>query len=118
MKKEGIGRPRNPDIAFDADVSMREVYFEEVPDPEVRFWGSTERNSVWGSGRENLPGEVREGSIYRNAEVQLRVASEIIGSDPDFRNSSDKERVKTNLEYRERKTGEQEPESREKKEKK
>ncbi len=99
MKKEGTGNPRNPDIAFDAEVRMRELHFEEVPDPEVRFRGNTRRNSVWGSRRENLPDEVQEGIVYRNSGVRLRIASEIVSSDPDFRNSLDKERVKTNSEH-------------------
>jgi len=78
---------------------MRKLYFEEVPDPEVRFRGNTRRNSVWESSRENLPDEVQEGIVYRNSGVRLRIASEIVSSDPDFRNSLDKERVKTNSEH-------------------
>jgi hypothetical protein len=121
MKKEGTGRPQNPDITLDADVRMRELHFEEAPDPEVRFRGNTSRNSVWGSRRENLPDEVGEGVVYRDARVRLWIASEIVDSDPGFRNSSDKERVRranTNSENPESKTTEQEPESRENKEKK
>ncbi len=82
VKKEGTGKPQNPDIALDADVRMRELHFEEVPDPEVCFWGDPERTSVWESRREDLPDEVREGVIYRNAGVRLRIASEIVNSDP------------------------------------
>ena len=77
MKKEGTGNPQNPDIAFTAEVRMRELRFEEVPDPEVRFRGNTMRNSVWRSRRENLPDRVREGVVYRNARIRLRIASEI-----------------------------------------
>ena len=61
MKKEGTGKPRNPDIAIGAAVEMRELRFEKVPDPEVRFRGNTARNSVWKSRRANLP----EASGYR-----------------------------------------------------
>ena len=67
MKKEGTGKPQNPDIALDADVRMRELRFEKVPDPEVHFRGNTRRNSVWKSRRENLPDEVQEGVVYRDA---------------------------------------------------
>jgi hypothetical protein len=95
MKKEGTGNPRNPDIALDADVRMRELHFEEVPEPEVFFRGNTARNSVWESRRENLPDEVQEGVFYRNARVRLRIATEIINSDPGFWNSPDKEGVET-----------------------
>ena len=93
MKKEGTGKPRSPDIALDADVRTRELYFEEAPEPEVRFRGNTRRNSVWGSRRENLPEEVQEGVAYRDARVRLRIATEIVNSDPAFWNSSDRERV-------------------------
>lgn len=78
MKKEGTGEPQNPDIALNADVRMRELYFDRAPDPGVRFQGNTERNSVWASRRENLPDEVQEGVIYRNAGVRLRIASEVV----------------------------------------
>ncbi len=94
VKKEGTGKPQNPDIALDADVRIRELHFEEVPDPEVCFRGSTGRTSVWKSRRENLPDEVQEGVIYRNAGVRLRIATEIVNSDPGFWFSSDQERVK------------------------
>jgi hypothetical protein len=83
MKKEGTGKPQNPDIALDADVRVRELHFEEVPDPEVCFRGNTERNSVWKSRRENLPDEVQKGVIYRDARVRLRIATEIVDSDRD-----------------------------------
>jgi hypothetical protein len=94
MKKEGTGKPQNPDISLDADVKMRELRFQDVPDPEVFFRGNTERNSVWESKRENLPAEVQNGVIYRNARVRLRIATEIVNSDPGFWNSSDQNRVK------------------------
>jgi hypothetical protein len=103
MKKEGTGNPQNPDIAFDAEVRMRELRFEEVPDPEVRFRGNTMRNSVWRSSRENLPDRVREGVVYRNAGVRLRIASEIIDSDSAFQNTLDREGVNVDLEHQERK---------------
>jgi hypothetical protein len=85
VKKEGTGKPQDPAIALDADVRMRELRFEEAPDPEVRFLGNTGRNSVWGSRRENLPVEVQEGVVYRNTRVRLRIASEIVDKDPGFR---------------------------------
>lgn len=113
MKKEGTGEPRTPDISLDANVKMRELYFEEVPDPEVRFRGNTERNSVWGSKRENLPDEVREGVVYRDAGVRLRIATEVVNSDPDLLNSSSKEREKTSPERRRQGTGQQGTETKE-----
>ena len=113
MKKEGTGEPQNPDIALDAGVKMRELRFDKVPDPGVCFRGNTRRDSEWQSRRKNLPEEVSEGVVYRDAGVRLRIASEIVGSDPDYQNNSDSERVKTDLEPWERKTREQVTESRE-----
>ena len=96
MKKEGTGKPRNPDIAIDAGVEMRELRFEKVPDPEVNFRGNTKRNSVWTSRRTNLPDEVQEDIVYRDAGITLRIATEVVGKPADFENSSEHERVKTN----------------------
>ena len=96
MKKEGTGKPRNPDIAIDAAVEMRELRFEKVPDPEVNFRGNTRRNSVWTSRRTNLPDEVQEDVVYRDAKIRLRVATEIVEKSSDSGNSSEHERVKTN----------------------
>ena len=84
VKKEGTGKPQNPDIALGADVKMSELYFEEVPDPEVDFRGSTRRDSVWKSERANLPDRVQEGVVYRDAEVRLRIATEVVEDDPAY----------------------------------
>ena len=84
MKKEGTGKPRNPDIAIDALVEMRGLRFEKVPDPEVNFRGNTRRNSVWTSRRTNLPDEVREDVVYRDAGIKLRIATEIVEGSPDL----------------------------------
>ena len=116
MKKEGTGDLRTPDIAFSANVKMRELYFEEVPDPEVRFRGNTERNSVWGSRRENLPDDVQEGVVYRNAGVRLRIASEVAGSGPDSSNAPDKEGENAKQERRRQNAGQQETETKKEKE--
>ena len=96
MKKEGTGKPQNPDIAIDAGVRMRELRFEKVPDPEVDFRGNTRRNSVWTSRRTNLPDEVQEDVVYRDAGIKLRIATEIVRRPSDSGNSSEHERVKTN----------------------
>jgi hypothetical protein len=88
MKKEGTGKPRNPDIAIDASVEMRELRFEKVPDPEVNFRGNTRRNSVWTSRRTNLPDEVEEDVVYREAGIKLRIATEVVRRPSDSGNSS------------------------------
>ena len=88
MKKEGTGKPRNPDIAIDAGVEMRELRFEKVPNPEVNFRGNTRRNSVWTSRRTNLPDEVQEDVVYRDAGIKLRIATEVVRRPSDSGNSS------------------------------
>ena len=75
---------------------MRELRFEKVPDPGVRFRGNTRRNSVWTSRRTNLPDEVQEDVVYRDAGIKLRIATEVVGKPADFENSSEHEWVKTN----------------------
>ena len=89
MKKEGTGKLQHPDIAVNAKVRMRELHFTQVPDPEVNFRGNTRRNSVWTSRRTNLPEEVQEGVVYRDAAIRLRIATEIVGSPFDSGNSSE-----------------------------
>jgi len=88
MKKEGTGKPRNPDIAINAGVEMRELRFEKVPDPKVNFRGNTRRNSVWTSRRTNLPDEVQEDVVYRDAGIKLRIATEVVRRPSDSGNSS------------------------------
>ena len=67
-----------PDIEFTANVRARELCFDEVPETEVRFRGHSERASVSGTERKNLPDEVRRGVTYRNLSVRLRIATELI----------------------------------------
>src|SRR5919112_1161629 len=102
MKKEGTGKPQDPDISLDADVKMRELRFEKVPDPEVRFRGNTGRNSVWASKRTNLPDEVQEGVVYRDAGIRLRIATEVVEGPFDAMNNFDHGGVKTTRSERKR----------------
>ncbi len=111
MKKEGTGKPQDPDIALYAGVRMRELRFERVPDPEVNFRGNTRRNSVWMSRRTNLPDEVQEGVVYRDAGIRLRIATEIVERSSDPGNSSAHEGVRTNPKRSEPKAVKQEPQS-------
>jgi hypothetical protein len=57
--------------------------FDEVPETEVQFRGRPERASVSGTERKNLPEEVRRGVEYRNFSVRLRIATELIDTEPD-----------------------------------
>ena len=70
------------------------------------------------SRRNNLPDEVQEGVVYRDAEVRLRIATEIVDSYPNLWNSSDSDRVRKNMEHPSIGTVEEDPESTQKKEKK
>jgi hypothetical protein len=83
-KKKRPVAPENPDIDFTANVKARELYFEEVPETEVRFRGDPERDSVSSTERENLPEEVQRGVTYRNASVRFRIASKLIGDESDL----------------------------------
>ena len=84
MKKKRDETPENLDVDFAAAIKARELRFEEVPDTEVRFWGSNECDSVSGTERENLPEEVRRGVTYRNVSVRLRIASELADGELDL----------------------------------
>lgn len=116
MKKEGTGKPWHPDIALGANVRMRELHFEKVPQTEVRFRGNTRRNSMSETERENLPEEVHEGVVYRDAGVRVQIASESADSNPNFLNRLEEARVRTSLDNPGRKTGEQGRKSREERE--
>ena len=85
MKERRPEALEHPDIEFTANVRAREMRFDEVPEPEVQFWGYPERASVSGTERTNLPEEVRRAVTYRNFSVQLRIATEMIDTEPDQR---------------------------------
>ena len=84
------GAVGTPDIDFSANVKARELRFEEKPETEVRFWGYTERNSVSANERKNLPEEVQQGVTYRDVDVRLHIASELVATEeePDATNAA------------------------------
>jgi hypothetical protein len=94
LKKEGTGEPQYPDIALDAYARMSELSFEKLPDPGVEFKGCTRRDSVWKSWRENLPNRVQEEVVYRDAEVRLRIATEVVEDDSGLPINSNREGVR------------------------
>ena len=81
MEEKRSEGPGSPDVSFTANVRASELRFEEVPETEVRFRGNTERETVSGTERENLPDEVQQGVTYRNVGVRVRIASQIVGDD-------------------------------------
>ena len=80
MAKKPLEKPAS-EIELTADVRMRELRFEEVPETEVRFPGYPERESVWSTERENLPDEVEPNVTYRDPRVRLRIATAL--EDPE-----------------------------------
>jgi len=79
--KEHPDALRGPDVELTAEVKSRWLRFEKVPETEIRFPGYSEDESVSGTERENLPGEVRKGVTYRNSRIRLRSAGQL-GSEP------------------------------------
>ena len=77
MPKRRSKVSRNPEIELTAGVKARELRFEKVPETKVEFHGHPERASVSGTERENLPESVERDVDYRDAEVRLRIASEV-----------------------------------------
>lgn len=84
MEEKRLEASENPEIDFTANVRAHKLSFDEVPKPKVRFWGHPERNSVSGTERRNLPEEVRRGVTYRDISVRLRIASELVDTEPDL----------------------------------
>jgi len=64
-----------PDLAITANVTARELRFEQVPNPRVDFTGRPERETVWDAARQNLPRPVQPGVTYRNIGIQLKITS-------------------------------------------
>ena len=85
MTKGRPRRPENSDVEISAGVRARELYFERVPETEVRFSGHPERESASGTDRVNLPDEVEPGVTYRDPKVRLRIASALARDDPELR---------------------------------
>ena len=90
MTEKRPDKPENPDVEISAVVKARELYFDEVPEMQVRFPGYPERESVSGTERENLPDEVEPGVTYRDPKVRLRIASALVEEDPELRGLSGK----------------------------
>lgn len=84
-----MDRIENPDVEISARVKARTLRFEEVPETATRFRGSSERETVSGTERENLPENVESGVTYRNSTVRLRIAGKVVKpDDPSKRDRS------------------------------
>ena len=67
--------PETADLAITATVTARELRFDVVPNPDVKFTGHPERNTVWDAQRENLPRPVQPGVTYRDIGIRLTITS-------------------------------------------
>jgi hypothetical protein len=63
------------DLSITANVTARELKFEVVPNPDVKFTGQPERKTVWEASRQNLPEQVQPGVTYRNIGIRLKIVS-------------------------------------------
>ncbi len=73
---------KGPDVELTADVKSRELRFEKVPETEIRFPGYPEDETVSGTERKNLPGEVDKDETYRDSRITLRSAGRPGGYEP------------------------------------
>lgn len=89
LEKKRLDEIENPDVEISARVKSRELRFEKVPETETRFPGSSERRSISGTERENLPEKVRSGVTYRNSTVRLRIASKLLDADHKLTETSE-----------------------------
>jgi hypothetical protein len=79
--KEHSETLKRPDVELTAEVKSRWLRFEKVPETEIRFPGYPEDQSVSGTERENLPGEVEEDVTYRDPLIRLRSAASLVSDE-------------------------------------
>lgn len=79
--KEHSETLKRPDVELTAEVKSRWLRFEKVPETEIRFPGYTGDQSVSGTERENLPGEVEEDVTYRDPLIRLRSAASLVSDE-------------------------------------
>ena len=73
---------KKPDVELNAEVKCRWLRFGKVPPNEIRFPGYPEDETVSGTERKNLPGEVVEDVTYRDSRIRLRSAARLGGDEP------------------------------------
>lgn len=66
---------KNSDLVITATVRAKELKFEIVPTPTVKFTGNPPRQTVWEADRTNLPQTVEPGVTYRDIGIRLRIYS-------------------------------------------
>ena len=69
------------DVAIIANVTIKELLFDVVPNPKVDFLGKDKTATVWHTDRFNLPDEVKPGVTYRNVGIRLKITSRLADID-------------------------------------
>lgn len=72
---QSLTAEESADLSITANVTARELKFEVVPNPDVKFTGQPERKTVWEASRQSLPEQVQPGVTYRNIGIRLKIVS-------------------------------------------
>ena len=65
------------DVALIANITIREMRFDAVPNPTVEFLGKPKTSNIWHADRYNLPDQVQPGVTYRNVGIRLKITSRL-----------------------------------------
>ncbi|RKS76523.1 hypothetical protein BZB76_1879 [Actinomadura pelletieri DSM 43383] len=68
---------RTADILFTARVKADEIRFDVASGTSVEFTGDTDDESTSGSDRTNLPDNVKEGTVYRDVQIDYAIAARL-----------------------------------------
>ena len=69
------------DVALIANVTIKELRFDAVPNPTVEFLGKPKTSNIWHADRYNLPDQVQPGVTYRNVGIRLKITSRLADID-------------------------------------
>jgi hypothetical protein len=69
------------DVALIANITIRELRFDRVPNPTVEFLGKRNTSTIWHADRYNLPDKVEPGVTYRNVGIRLKITSRLADID-------------------------------------
>ena len=69
------------DVALIANITIREMRFDAVPNPTVEFLGKPKTSNIWHADRYNLPDQIQPGVTYRNVGIRLKITSRLADID-------------------------------------
>ncbi len=72
---------QDADVAIVANITIKELRFDAVPNPKVEFLGKDKTTTLWHADRYNLPDRVEPGVTYRNVGIQLKIISTLADID-------------------------------------